>query len=80
MYYNLDNEEFKKIKEIEEVTNSDYTKIGQFISVYSLMTAAAEMLYEYKNKCEELEDLKKDLEENYTRKPVDYGVSDRDFI
>jgi hypothetical protein len=80
MYYRLNDKEQNVLKEVEEITNTNYCKIDCFVIVSEFMNALVEMLYEYKNKCEELENLKNDLEENYVRKPIDYGVSDRDFI
>ena len=82
MYYKLDNDEFERIKEIEKITFSDFELVGNFIPVESMMAALEDMLVEYHNKEEELEDLQENIKDNY--KPISntemYGVSDRDFM
>lgn len=84
MFYKLDNDEYEKIREIERITYSDYEIVGNFIPVDSLINALIDMLGEYHNKEEELEDLKQDIEDNYKprydNKYQEYGLSERDFL
>ena len=84
MFYKLENDEFEKIKEVEKITYSDYEVVGNFIPVESLLYALIDMLGEYHNKEEELEDLKQNIEDNYKprydNKYQEYGLSERDFL
>lgn len=83
MYWDLTDEDLEKIKEISEVTGVDYELKGNLVPVDSLIYALKDMLYEYHNKEEELEDLHQDIEDNYEPKKIDpyeeYGVSRHDF-
>lgn len=47
MFYELDEIELKQIKEIEEITNMEYEKHGNFISINDLLRIAKDMLCEY---------------------------------
>ena len=84
MYWDLTDEDLEKIKEISEVTGVDYELKGNLVPVDSLIYALKDMLYEYHNKEEELEDLHQDIEDNYEPKKIDpyeeYGVSRNDFF
>ena len=84
MYWDLTNEDLEKIKEISEVTGVDYELKGNLVPVDSLIYALKDMLYEYHNKEEELEDLHQDIEDNYVLRRIDpyeeYGVSRNDFF
>ncbi len=83
MYYKLDEDEFKRIKEASEITYSDYELVGDFIPVESLMIAIEDLLIELDNKEEKIKDLENDIENNYELKNVnpytEYGISERDF-
>lgn len=73
-------DEKKTLEEVSDITGVDYVtdmKVGDLIN------ALSDMVVEYNNKNEELEDLEEDVNENYTRKEIDYydyyGVSRNDF-
>ena len=82
MYYKLNEKDLKKIKDIEEITLTDYEISENLIPVDNFIS----IIYDLKNELEvaeeKYEDLKKDLEDNY--KPISasemYDISDRDFI
>lgn len=80
MYTELDEE---LCKDIENITNTDYEKRGELIEVESLKIMLEDMRCAYDALKEELEDEKKDKEENYEPKEFDaydfYGVSKEDF-
>ena len=89
MYTELDEE---LCKDIENITNTDYEKRGELIEVESLKIMLEDMRCAYDVLKEELEDEKKDKEENYELKEFDaklvmkefdaydfYGVSKEDF-
>ena len=84
MYWDLTNEDLEKIKEISEVTGVDYELKGNLVPVDSLIYALKDMLYEYHNKQEEIDDLKQEIEDNYQPRKIDpyeeYGVSRNDFF
>lgn len=84
MYYLLNDNELKRIKEVEEITMTDAEVVGKFIKVDNLYALLSDLLCEYNHKVEEYEDLESNLNEHYTLKHVDeyeeYGVSVNDFI
>lgn len=84
MYYSLNEKELKKITEISDITATDYELKNNLILVDNLVAALEDMLYEYKHKEEELEDLKQDIDNNYELKRInlyeEYGISEKDFI
>ena len=80
MYYALDEKEMEMVEKVSKITGTDFELINHLIPVENLVSALAEMLYEYNNKCEELEDIEENLRTNYKPIPIDYGMSDRDFI
>lgn len=84
MYYMLEENELKKIKEVEEITMTDAEVVGKFIKVDNLYALLSDLLCEYNHKVEQYEDLESNLNANYTLKHVneyeEYGVSVNDFI
>lgn len=85
MYIALNHKEAKSINEIEEITGTEAGLInGELIEGSDLIGLLFDLLYEYKHKEEELEDLKQDIENNYELKNInpyeEYGISERDFI
>lgn len=78
--------EMETLTKVSEITGVDYNgkEWNEDITIESLINALDDMIYEYHNKEEEIEDLKHDLEENFQPKPFDpykeYGVSEKDFI
>ncbi len=83
MYIALDENELKRLAEVELITGTEPELINHLIPVNSLITLLFDLLCEYNHKVEELEDLQDDLNNNYTRKRDDeyeeYGVSRNDF-
>lgn len=65
MYYKLDNNEYETIRDISNITISEYNLIGEFIPVESLMAAIVDLFVEYHNLQEKFEDYKQDVEDNY---------------
>lgn len=84
MYWELSDKDLEKIKKISDITGTDYELKGNLVPVDSLIYALLDMLTEYTNKQEEIEDLKQDIEDNYEPKKIDpyeeYGISINDFI
>ena len=84
MYWELSDKDLEKIKKISDITGTDYELKGNLVPVDSLIYALLDMLTEYTNKQEEIEDLKQDIEDNYEPKKIDpyeeYGISRNDFI
>ena len=83
MYYKLDEDEFRRIKEASEITYTDYELQADFIPVENLMSVIDDLLVELDNKEEKIKELENDIENNYELKSVnpytEYGVSERDF-
>lgn len=81
MYLKIDEE---KLKEIEELTMTDYdAKLG-FVPGENLIGMIDDLLYEIHNLQEKVSDLQHDIDNNYELKRIDlyeeYGVSEKDFI
>lgn len=72
MYVKFDWEIYKKIC---EVTGTDYEAIGEFVPAENFESMINDLLHEIDIKKEQIEDLEKDIEENYTLiKPAkEYG-------
>lgn len=83
MHLLVNEEEIKKIKEVEELTLSDYEIVGKFIKASNIMQALEDLLLEYHKLQEKLEDIEANIDENYQVKDRDlydeYGVSVNDF-
>lgn len=83
MYTMLEGLDLERMKKVSEITGVDYEITGKFVPVDSLSAALFDLLCEYNNKVDELEELKSDLNEHYTLKREDlyeeYGVSRNDF-
>lgn len=84
MYWELSDEDLEKLNIISKVTGVDYELRGNLVPVDSLIYALKDMLFEYHNKLEEIEDLKQDLEDNYEPRKIDpyeeYGLKIEDFM
>lgn len=81
MYLKMEEE---KIKEIEEITMTDYeAKLG-YIQSDNLVSMIDDLLYELHNLQDKLKDLQNEMENNYELKDYDayeeFGVSKEDFI
>lgn len=57
--------EEKMIKEIEDITSTNYEIKDGYITEDSLLIAIEDLKYEYEHIQDELKDLEKDVEENY---------------
>lgn len=80
MYYELNEKEQELIKRVEVIAWCDFEKQDRFIKADMLINVIEELMYAYEGLQEKYEDLQKDLEENYKPIPIDYGMSERDFI
>lgn len=80
MYYALDEKEMELVTKVSNITGTDFELINHLIPVENLVAALQDMLHEYYNKEEQLEDIEENLRTNYKPIPIDYGMSDRDFI
>ena len=72
MYYKLDEKDLKYIKIASNYTNTDYELEGDFIPVDSMMSCIEDLICHIDYLEENIEDLKKDLQDNY--KPLSNEV------
>lgn len=84
MYIVLNDEEVKALEEIEKITMTEVSKMKWLYSINDIISIMRDLLCEYHHKEEELEDLKNEIEANYTLKHVDEyedrGISPNDYI
>lgn len=89
MIINEDN--YETLKKVSDITLIDYDikwlnaeNTEGFIDCDNLLTMIEDLIVEYHNKEEEIDDLKQDIEDNYELKRIDpydeYGISRNDFI
>lgn len=82
MYYELSDVEYEMLKKVSSITNTDYELKGNFIPIDSLVNALDDMLVEYNQKLEEIEDMERDIEDNY--RPVSlkeqYGICEVEYL
>ena len=83
MKYELNEKELNIVKQVEKINLCDYGVKNNLISVDYLVCALADMIVEYDRKCEELEDLENNINENYSLKKIDeydeIGMNKNDF-
>lgn len=84
MYYELNDTELEKINEIIKIVEVDYTLRGNLILVDDLIGIIKDLLFEYHNINNKLEDLEEEIKNNYQALPEDdlydlYGVNRNDF-
>ncbi len=84
MFYKMNENQRAKLNEISEITMTDYEMDKESISCDNLMIALEDLLVEYHNLEERIEELEYDMKENYQPLPEDdeydlYGVSRNDF-
>lgn len=74
-YYELNDNEIKQIKEIEEITGTNYGVENGMFNLDCLDGLTWDLLYEYNKLKKELEEVKKDRDNNYYPKPrpIEYG-------
>lgn len=79
MYIKINQDLYKKI---QKITITDYEAEGDFIPSDSIEPMLEDLLIEIDRLEEKIEDMKRDIEDNYRPIPVaeQYGISDRDFI
>ena len=70
-YLKLLDSEYKMLKEIEEITNTDY-EVKDFIKVENLISIIEDLKIEYDDINEKFEEYKKNIEENYNLVPKEY--------
>jgi hypothetical protein len=70
-YLKLLDSEYKTIKEIQEITNTDY-EVGDFIKVENLISIIEDLKLEYDDIKVQFENYKENIEENYILKEKDY--------
>jgi hypothetical protein len=80
MYYKLNSDEYELLNRIQNKTLSSYDIKEDLIPVENLISVIEDLVYELNNLEERYKDLEEDLETNYKPIPIDYGLSDRDFI
>lgn len=80
-YCKLHEKEKETIKRVSEITYTDYEMEGKFIPVENLIAAIEDLLLEIGRLEEKIEDMERDIEENY--KPISYAEQidyrERDF-
>lgn len=79
MYLKLD---FKLYEKICETTRTDYEALGEFLTADSIISMLEDLLFEIDAKNEQLEDIRKDIEENYELKlrEREYGEDEKEFL
>lgn len=68
----LTNEEIKMVEEILEITKTDVEHSGSFYSSYSLRVLMFDLLFDYRQKEEELDKLQKELEKAEEKQKKDF--------
>lgn len=64
IYYKLLDSEYKMLKEIEEITNTNY-EVGDFIKAENLIAIIEDLKIEYDRLDEEFNNYKQNIEDNY---------------
>lgn len=82
MYYKLSNDELERIKEVSNITITDYEILGDFIPVENMMAAIEDLLMEIDRLEERIQDIEQDRDDNYRPIPQAemYGISEKIFI
>lgn len=84
MYYKVDDKELEKLKEVSNITSTDYDLLGNFVPVESMFNMIEDLLCELHRNDEKIKDMEQDIENNYEVKNInpyeEYGISEKDFI
>ena len=82
MYLELDNDEYKLLKEIEDITSTDYDMVGNLIPIDNLISVIDNLKHELDYSIERYKKLEQEVEENCKPIPVSeqYDISDKDFL
>lgn len=82
MKYYLNNDELKTMKEVENITHTDYEIEDNFIKTDYLVNAIDELLREIYRLNQEYKDLKQEIQDNYKpisiQEQIDYN--EKDFL
>lgn len=82
MKYYLNNDELKTMKEVENITHTDYKIKDNFIKTDYLVNAIDELLREIYRLNREYKDLKQEIQDNYKpisiQEQIDYN--EKDFL
>ena len=54
-------------KQIQDITGTDYDRIGKDIPVESIESIIEDLIYEIHNRDEKIEDIKNDIQDNYKK-------------
>ena len=75
MKYEISDTLYKKI---QDITGTDYDRIGKDIPVESIESIIEDLIYEIHNRDEKIEDIKNDIQDNYKKISVSsqVGVSE----
>lgn len=80
MYIKIDED---KLKKIQEITMTDYEAKLNYVPSENIMNIIDDLLCEIDNMQEKIEDMERDVENNYELKNVnpyeEYGINERDF-
>lgn len=82
MKYYLNNDELKTMKEVENITHTDYEIEDNFIKTDYLVNAIDELLREIYRLNQKYKDLKQEIQDNYKpisiQEQIDYN--EKDFL
>lgn len=74
MYIKLNEEERDRINQVMEITYTDYEPEGYYIKGEKVLVALEDLLMEYKNLQQELEDFKQNVKDNYKQIPYEHQI------
>ena len=82
MYIEVSDKELERLKEVSDITVTDYEFKGNFVPVVSLMTMVEDLLMTVHERDDMIVEMEENIRDNY--KPIalkeQYGIEDRDFI
>ena len=70
MYQKLEDRYISLIKKVSEYTLTNYSLEGEFFNIEDWKEIVEDLLIEIINKDKEINNLKKDMEENYKKIPI----------
>lgn len=83
MYYKVDDKELERLKEVSNITSTDYELLGNFVPVESMFNMIEDLLCEIHRTDEKIKDMEQDIENNFEPKNInpyeELGISERDF-
>lgn len=82
MYIEVSDKELERLKEVSDITVTDYEFKGNFVPVVSLMAMVEDLLMTIHERDDMIVEMEENIKDNY--KPItlkeQYGIEDRDFI